>query len=174
MDYCFNTPGRITQNVGDDKSHWKSDALLPTVATAGTADCNKMGCQMQNTHSGSIQRADRTCVGEIISARFTLRPSEEELSIRCPLNPLMNTGTRVSLTSAPPLSSDSQAKPAIGLKSAKHNPSVLLVFWTTLREERQKEQKDVRSLGPPSSPVVRGSGGVRHNRPASRCLFFLV
>lgn len=90
------------------------------------------------------------------------------LTIRCPLNPLMNTGTHVSLTSAPPLSSDSQAKPAIGRKSAKHNLAVLLIFWTTCgRETTEKEQKDVWSL----SPLLREEAAV-FSQPASHCRFF--
>lgn len=149
-DYCYNMTERIIivlRNVGDDHRHCKSDASLLTVATAGTADCKKMDCQMQNTHSEEhpVTRQNMCGVDYFCQVHTETQQGKAfALTILCPLHPLMNTGTHVSLTSAAPLSSDSQAKPAIGLKSAKHNPAVLLIFWTTCGRET-KEGRDKRS-----------------------------
>lgn len=68
------------------------------------------------------------------------------LSLHCPLNPLIITDTHISLTSPPPLSSDAQAKPAIGLKSAKHNPAILLVSWLQHQFERGRQQGRTKEL----------------------------
>lgn len=135
-------------------------ASLPTVTTAGTADWNKMDCQMQNAHSEEHPAPRRNMCGVDYFCQVHAETQQGNASapaIRCPLNPLMNAGNRVSLTSAPPLSSDSQAKPAIGRKSAKRNPAVLN-SWTARGRKTtargQKEQGEARSLDPPPSGAV--------------------
>lgn len=87
---------------------------------------------MQNTHAEEHPATRQNMCGVDYFCQVhaeTQRGKAFALTIRCPLNPLMNTGTHFSLTSAPPLSFDSQVNPAIGLKSAKHNPA-FLIFWT--------------------------------------------
>lgn len=128
-------------NAGEEHGHCKSSGtpLLPV-----TADQNKMDCQMQNTHSEEHPATRRNVCGVDYFCQVhteTQQGKASVLSIRCPLNPLMNAGTHISLTSAPPLSSDSQAKPAIGLKSAKHDPAVLLIVWATCRRETTARDK---------------------------------
>lgn len=80
---------------------------------------------MQNTHAEAHPATRQNTCGVDYFCQVHAETQQGKalaLAIRCPLNPLMNTGTHIYLTSAPPLSSDSQVNPAIGLKSAKHNP----------------------------------------------------
>lgn len=101
---------------------------------------------MQNTHAEAHPATRQNTCGVDYFCQVHAETQQGKalaLTIRCPLNPLMNTGTHIYLTSAPPLSSDSQVNPAIGLKSAKHNPTIL-IFWTacgrktTARDKRSK------------------------------------
>lgn len=81
-------------------------------------------------------------------------------SIHSPPIPLINIDTHISLTSPPTLSSDALAKPAIGLKSAKHNPTILFIRWTTCRRETTGKNKGAgggfmsRLGSAPPSPLV--------------------
>lgn len=149
------------------RGHGKSGgASLPTVTTAGAADCNKMDCQMQNAHSEEHPAPRRNMCGVDYFCQVhaeTQQGNASALAIRCPLNPLMNTGTPISLTSAPPLSSDSQAKPAIGRKSAKRNPTVLN-FWTARGRKDNSEGTKGAGRGPESRSTSFG-----HSQLASRC-----
>lgn len=85
----------------------------------------------------SVRGVDCVCHGHA----ETQQGNALVFSIHCPPNPLINTDTHITLTSAPPLSSDALAKPAIGLKSAKHNPAILLICWTTCRRETTGRNK---------------------------------
>lgn len=103
----------------------------------------KRHCQKQNTHSDQPPTRQNMCGVDYLRQVHAETQQGKPLvfSIHCPLNPLMNTGTHISLTTAPPLSSDSLVKPAIGLKSAKHNLAILLVLWRTCREETTSKNK---------------------------------
>lgn len=104
----------------------------------------------QNPHSEAQPPARRSaCGGDSVCHVQAENQQGEALafSLHRPPNPLIITDTRISLTSPPPLSSDAPAKPAIGLKSAKHNPAILLVFLPQRQLVRERQQGQNKGAG---------------------------
>lgn len=84
----------------------------------------------------------RDCVCHVQAE--TQRGDALVFSLRCPPNPLIITDTHISLTSPPPpRASDAPAKPAIGLKSAKHN----LAIPSSLPGPRRRLVRERRQQG---------------------------
>lgn len=98
----------------------------------------------QNTHSEAQTPARQSACGGDCVCHVQAETQQGEalvFSLHRPPNPLIITDTRISLTSLPPLSSDALVKPAIGLKSAKHNPAILLVSWPRQQETTGKHKE---------------------------------
>lgn len=98
----------------------------------------------QNTHSEAQPPTRQSMCGVDCLCHVHAETQQGKalvFSIHCPPNPLINTDTHISLTSPPPLSSDAVAKPPIGLKSAKHNPAILLISETTCAGETTGKNK---------------------------------
>lgn len=104
----------------------------------------------QNTRSEAQPPARRSACGGDCVCHVQAETQQGEalvFSLHRPPNPLIITDTHISLTSPPPLSSDAPAKPAIGLKSAKHNPAILLVSWPQCRLVWQRQQGKNKGAG---------------------------
>lgn len=112
----------------------------------------------QNTHSEALPPARQSACREDCVCHVqaeTQQGDDVDFSLHRPLNPLIITDTHISLTFPPPLSSDTPAKPAIGLKSAKHNPAILLVSWPQRQLERGKNKGADRVFASRSGSVTR-------------------